>query len=71
MSLAIDCGSRGSRSTVVPLGWWLPRPQCRANQLHSSLAGRKSGHGGMDDVLLPAPPLDADAALEPDTAVDP
>jgi hypothetical protein len=39
------------------------------DQLHNSLAGGNSGQTGMDDVLLPAPPLDADAA--PDPAVDP
>jgi hypothetical protein len=39
------------------------------DQLHNSLAGGNSGQIGMDDVLLPAPPLDADAA--PDPAVDP
>ena len=40
-------------------------------QLHSSLAGGNSGQGWMDDVLVPAPPLDPDAALDADAPLDP
>jgi len=40
-------------------------------QLHNSFAGGKSGQVGMDDVLLPAPPLDPDAALDPVALLDP
>ncbi len=40
-------------------------------QLQSSVAGGKSGQVGMDDVLLPAPLLDPDAALDPVALVDP
>jgi hypothetical protein len=40
-------------------------------QLHSSLAGGNSGQGWMDDVLVPAPPLDPDAALDADAPPDP
>jgi len=40
-------------------------------QLHSSFAGGNSGQVGMDDVLLPAPPLDPDAALDPVALLDP
>ncbi|MGO9848467.1 MAG: hypothetical protein ACLPKT_18305 [Methylocella sp.] len=40
-------------------------------QLQSSFAGGKSGQVGMDDVLLPAPLLDPDAALDPVALVDP
>jgi hypothetical protein len=39
-------------------------------QLHNSFAGGKSGQVGMDDVL-PAPPLDPDAALDPVALLDP
>jgi len=42
-----------------------------SGQLQSWLAGGNSGQAGMDDVLLPAPPLDADAALDPDPPLDP
>jgi len=40
-------------------------------QLHSSFAGGNAGQVGMDDVLLPAPPLDPDAALDPVALLDP
>ena len=40
-------------------------------QLHSSLAGGNSGQGWMDDVLVPAPPLDPDAVLDADAPLDP
>ena len=36
-----------------------------ANQLHSSLAEGKPPQLGIDDVLTPAPPPDADAAADP------
>jgi len=39
--------------------------------LHSSFAGGNSGQVGMDDVLLPAPPLDPAAALDPVALLDP
>jgi hypothetical protein len=34
------------------------------DQLHSSLAGGSAVPGGMDDVLLPPPPLDPDLPLD-------
>ena len=40
-------------------------------QLHNSFAGGNSGQVGMDDVLLPAPPLDPDAAFDPVALLDP
>jgi hypothetical protein len=40
-------------------------------QLHSSLAGGNSGQGWTDDVLVPVPPLDPDAALDADAPLDP
>ena len=40
-------------------------------QLRSSFAGGNSGQVGMDDVLLPAPPLDPDVALDPVALLDP
>jgi hypothetical protein len=38
---------------------------------HSSLADGNSGQGWIDDVLVPAPPLDPDAALDADAPLDP
>ncbi len=46
-------------------------PSCTLIQLQSSFAGGKSGQAGMDDVLLPAPPLDPDAAPDPVALADP
>ena len=40
-------------------------------QLHSSLAGGNSGQGWTDDVLVPVPSLDPDAALDADAPLDP
>jgi hypothetical protein len=37
----------------------------RNSQLHNSLAGGKAEQGGMDEVLLRAPPLDPDPPLDP------
>ena len=48
-----------------------PCPSRTLIQLHSSFAGGNSGQVGMDDVLLPAPPLDTDAALDPVALLDP
>jgi hypothetical protein len=40
-------------------------------QLHNSLAVGKPPQAGMDVVLTPAPPPDADAAADPDPPLDP
>jgi hypothetical protein len=40
-------------------------------QLHNSLAGGKVEQGGIDDVLLEAPPLEPDAPLDPDPPLVP
>jgi hypothetical protein len=40
-------------------------------QLHTSLAVGKPPQAGMDVVLTPAPPPDADAAADPDPPLDP
>jgi len=53
------------------LKWERPAHGFCFGQLHNSLAGGNPGQAGMDDVLLPAPPLDADAALDPDPPLDP
>jgi hypothetical protein len=45
-----------------------------ADQLHNSLAGGNSEQVGIDvdgGALLPVPPPEFDAALDPDTAPDP
>jgi hypothetical protein len=42
-----------------------------SGQLHSSSAGGSFAQGGMEGVLLPAPPLDADPALDPEPPLDP
>jgi hypothetical protein len=45
-----------------------------ADQLHNSLAGGNSEQAGIDGdggALLPVPPPELDAALDPDTAPDP
>jgi len=34
-------------------------------QLHNSLNGGSLPHGGMDELMPPAPPLDADTPLDP------
>jgi len=47
------------------------RPRARMVQLHNSLAVGKPPQAGMDDVLAPAPPPDADAAADPDPPLDP
>jgi len=36
------------------------------SQLHNSLNGGSLGQGGMDELMPPAPPLDADTLLVPD-----
>jgi hypothetical protein len=39
-------------------------------QLHSSLNGGSLPHGGMDELVPPAPPLGADTPLDPDPVLD-
>jgi hypothetical protein len=60
-----NSSARGSRAPVHLC------PSRTLIQLHSSFAGGNSGQVGMDDVLLPAPPLDPDAALDPVALLDP
>lgn len=65
----VACSGRAASRAFLPVA--------HVDQLHNSFAGGKSGQVGMDDVLLPAPPLDPDAALDPvallnpDAALDP
>lgn len=46
-------------------------PSCTLIQLHNSFAGGNSGQVGIDDVLLLAPLLDPDAAVDPVAPLDP
>jgi hypothetical protein len=39
-------------------------------QLHSSLNGGSLPHGGMDELMPPAPPLDGDTPLDADPLLD-
>jgi len=41
-----------------------------AVQLHSSLNGGSLPHGGMDELMPPAPPHDGDTPLDPDPLLD-
>jgi hypothetical protein len=40
------------------------------DQLHSSLNGGLLGHGGMDELMPPAPPLDADTLFVPELVLN-
>jgi hypothetical protein len=41
-------------------------PSTLLGQSHNSLNGGSLVHGGMDELMPPAPPLDADTPLDPD-----
>jgi len=44
--------------------------KCLLGQLHSSLNGGSLPHGGMDELMPLALPLDAETPLDPDPLLD-
>jgi hypothetical protein len=64
---------RYRRDTSVGCAWVGRRNSATDGfgQLHNSLAGGKVEQGGIDDVLLRAPPLDPEPPLDPDLLLDP